>query len=190
MSHQPGLYEIHRIEIYIASSQGAATAFQIWSGSTPTISTGATGLQRLDYIICAAQARGIRLIIPFVNNWGDYGGIKIYVDALASSQGDDASSPSKMPMKTTSRLSFPVIRLHRLSLLGSWPMSQGVLVPWPSLVLALPPGSLLGLVGCLLISRPSTRTTWLPTELKGSSTGLETSTDPTMVKRVSILKQF
>lgn len=72
------------------SSQGSATAFQIWSGSTPTINTGATGLQRLDYIVSAAQARGIRLIIPFVNNWGDYGGIKIYVDALARGQGHDA----------------------------------------------------------------------------------------------------
>lgn len=73
-----------------ASSQGSATAFQIWSGSTPTINTGATGLQRLDYIVSAAAARGIRLIIPFTNNWGDYGGMKVYVDALASGQGHDA----------------------------------------------------------------------------------------------------
>lgn len=72
------------------SSQGSNTAFQIWSGSTPTINTGATGLQRLDYIVNAAAARGIRLIIPFVNNWNDYGGMKVYVDAFASGQGHDA----------------------------------------------------------------------------------------------------
>ncbi|KAI5792476.1 glycoside hydrolase [Peziza echinospora] len=72
------------------SSQGSNTAFQIWSGSTATINTGATGLQRLDYIVSAAAARGVKLIIPFVNNWNDYGGIKVYVDAFASGQGHDA----------------------------------------------------------------------------------------------------
>lgn len=36
------------------------------------------------------KARGIRLSILFGNNWGDYGGIKVYVDALASGQGHNA----------------------------------------------------------------------------------------------------
>ncbi|KAI9052252.1 hypothetical protein LZ554_003609 [Drepanopeziza brunnea f. sp. 'monogermtubi'] len=48
------------------------------SGQTPVINTGPNGLQRLDYVVQSAQAHGISLIINFVNNWSDYGGIAAY----------------------------------------------------------------------------------------------------------------
>lgn len=44
-------------------------------GSEPTINTGAEGLQRLDYVVKSAGAHGVSLIINFVNNWSDYGGM-------------------------------------------------------------------------------------------------------------------
>ncbi|KAI5852547.1 glycoside hydrolase superfamily [Morchella snyderi] len=71
----------------LTSSSGTQTAFQVWSGSTPTINTGANGLQRLDYIVAAARARNIRLVIPFVNNWQDYGGMDRYVQSMLGSGG-------------------------------------------------------------------------------------------------------
>lgn len=37
------------------------------------------GLQALDYVIAKANEYNIRLIIPFVNNWEDYGGMNQYV---------------------------------------------------------------------------------------------------------------
>ncbi|KAL0956596.1 hypothetical protein HGRIS_002733 [Hohenbuehelia grisea] len=37
--------------------------YQSWSGSTPTINTGATGLQNFDNVVAAAKANGIRLIV-------------------------------------------------------------------------------------------------------------------------------
>jgi mannan endo-1,4-beta-mannosidase len=37
--------------------------YQSWSGSTPTINTGATGLQNFDNVVAAAKAHGIRLIV-------------------------------------------------------------------------------------------------------------------------------
>ncbi|OWO99853.1 hypothetical protein B2J93_6908 [Marssonina coronariae] len=46
--------------------------------STPVINTGANGLQRLDYVVRSAEAHGISLIINFVNNWDDFGGITAY----------------------------------------------------------------------------------------------------------------
>ena len=49
--------------------------FQCWSSSTPSINTGSNGLQRLDAVVKAAEKYGIKLIIPFVNNWGDYGSV-------------------------------------------------------------------------------------------------------------------
>ncbi|EPE27817.1 (Trans)glycosidase [Glarea lozoyensis ATCC 20868] len=47
-------------------------------GQQPKINTGANGLQRLDAVVRAAEKHGIKLIIPFVNNWSDYGGIPAY----------------------------------------------------------------------------------------------------------------
>jgi mannan endo-1,4-beta-mannosidase len=53
--------------------------FQAFNGTgEPVINTGANGLQRLDYAIRAAETRGIKFIIPFVNNWNDYGGMEAY----------------------------------------------------------------------------------------------------------------
>jgi len=47
-------------------------------GQQPQINTGPTGLQRLDYVVKSAEIYGIKLIINFVNNWGDYGGMAAY----------------------------------------------------------------------------------------------------------------
>lgn len=38
-----------------------------------------TGFERLDYSISQASKLGIKLIIPFVNNWDDFGGMDQYV---------------------------------------------------------------------------------------------------------------
>lgn len=57
--------------------------YQSWSGSTPTINTGSTGLQNFDAVIAAAAAaNGIRLIVALTNNWSDYGGMDIYVNQI------------------------------------------------------------------------------------------------------------
>lgn len=60
--------------------------FQYLSASGSTINTGADGLERIDYIVSAAEARGIKLVIPFVNQWDDYGGIQAYVNAFGGSK--------------------------------------------------------------------------------------------------------
>ncbi|KXN90624.1 Mannan endo-1,4-beta-mannosidase F [Leucoagaricus sp. SymC.cos] len=56
--------------------------YQSWSGSTPTINTGATGLQNFDNVVAAAKANGIRLIVALTNNWSDYGGMDVYVNQI------------------------------------------------------------------------------------------------------------
>ncbi|KAJ6098499.1 hypothetical protein N7467_000034 [Penicillium canescens] len=60
--------------------------YQLLSGGTATINTGADGLQRLDYVVASAEKRNIKLIINFVNNWSDYGGMAAYVTAFGGSQ--------------------------------------------------------------------------------------------------------
>lgn len=56
--------------------------FQYLASSGSEINTGSNGLQRLDYIVSVAEKVGVKLIINFVNNWDDYGGINAYVNAF------------------------------------------------------------------------------------------------------------
>lgn len=60
--------------------------YQLLQDGTATINTGEDGLQRLDYVVASAEARGVKLIINFVNNWSDYGGIAAYATAFGGSQ--------------------------------------------------------------------------------------------------------
>lgn len=53
--------------------------FQYWDGSAPAFNDGDDGLKRLDYALYKAKDLGLRVIIPFVNNWNAFGGIDQYV---------------------------------------------------------------------------------------------------------------
>ena len=71
----------------VTRKPGAGTVyFQLLSASGSQINTGADGLQRLDYIVSAAGKRGIKLIINFVNNWDDYGGMAAYISAFGGTK--------------------------------------------------------------------------------------------------------
>lgn len=59
--------------------------FQLLANGTATVNTGADGLEKLDYVVSSAEAHDIKLIIPFVNNWNDYGGMNAYVTAFGGS---------------------------------------------------------------------------------------------------------
>jgi mannan endo-1,4-beta-mannosidase len=60
--------------------------YQLLTNGTATINTGEDGLQRLDYVVSSAEQRNVKLIINFVNNWSDYGGMAAYVTAFGGSQ--------------------------------------------------------------------------------------------------------
>lgn len=59
--------------------------YQYLSASGSQINTGANGLQRMDYVVSSAKAHGLKLVINFVNNWNDYGGMNAYVNAFGGS---------------------------------------------------------------------------------------------------------
>src|SRR3954467_8001600 len=48
--------------------------FQSWDSAAgaPAFNDGPAGLQHLDYVIAKAGELGLRLVIPFTNNWGDF----------------------------------------------------------------------------------------------------------------------
>lgn len=56
--------------------------FQILADGKGTINYGADGIQRLDYVVHSAERHGLKLVLPFFNNWSDYGGISAYNTAF------------------------------------------------------------------------------------------------------------
>ncbi|KAF3911100.1 hypothetical protein AA313_de0206007 [Arthrobotrys entomopaga] len=73
---------------FVGPQESYVTVFQNWTTVPPTIlTTQEWGLPRLDYVVAGAEARGIKLIIPFVNNWADYGGMDLYVKQVVGSSG-------------------------------------------------------------------------------------------------------
>lgn len=59
--------------------QNITTYFHYWDGEKPAYNDGANGLEKLDYVIASAKRHGIKLVIPFVNNWASFGGMDQYV---------------------------------------------------------------------------------------------------------------
>jgi mannan endo-1,4-beta-mannosidase len=61
--------------------QNTTTYFHYWdvAAGAPAFNDGADGLESLDHVIASAAERGVKLVLPFVNNWGPYGGMDQYV---------------------------------------------------------------------------------------------------------------
>ncbi|OAA66774.1 glycoside hydrolase family 5 protein [Niveomyces insectorum RCEF 264] len=86
-------YKIVRVWAFgdVVRSLPAADAVdpdRVWYQQHPTdangtalINYGADGLQRLDYVVSAAERVGLKLVLPFVNNWPDLGGVQAYAEA-------------------------------------------------------------------------------------------------------------
>jgi mannan endo-1,4-beta-mannosidase len=58
---------------YDVNQRPSGVWYQQLSSSGSQINTGANGLQRLDAVVRSADKNGVKLIIPFVNYWDDYG---------------------------------------------------------------------------------------------------------------------
>lgn len=58
--------------------------FRVLNSTGSYINYGTDGLQRLDYVVSSAEKYGVKLVLPFLNNWGDYGGIQAYSTAFGT----------------------------------------------------------------------------------------------------------
>jgi mannan endo-1,4-beta-mannosidase len=63
--------------------------FQTFDGTAMTYNDGPDGLQRLDYVVAKAGSLGLKLVIPFTNDWADFGGMDQYVRWVGGSYHDD-----------------------------------------------------------------------------------------------------
>lgn len=55
-----------------------------------------SALEKLDYTVAQAKARGIRVVIALTNNWGDFGGMQQYVAWFNGSHHDDFYTQPKI----------------------------------------------------------------------------------------------
>ena len=80
--------------------------FQYWDASSgaPAYNDGSTGLEHLDYVVYKAGQLGLKLVIPFVNNWNDFGGMDQYV------RWRDNSTPDGQTWYHDSFYTDPVIK--------------------------------------------------------------------------------
>ncbi len=67
------------------------TYIQYWDAKAqrPAYNDGASGLQKLDAVVARAKQDGLKLVIPFTNNWTDFGGMDQYVRWAGLDNHDD-----------------------------------------------------------------------------------------------------
>jgi mannan endo-1,4-beta-mannosidase len=70
--------------------------FQYWDGTEPAYNDGSDGLAHLDSVIAAAGQAGVKLVIPFTNNWSDFGGMDQYVRWAGDDNHDDFYTDSRI----------------------------------------------------------------------------------------------
>lgn len=76
---------------YTLHAPNEGVYMQYWDAAAgrPAYNDGESGLQRMDYILAKAKAEGLRVVIPFVNNWNDFGGMDQYVQWAGKQYHDD-----------------------------------------------------------------------------------------------------
>ena len=68
-----------------ASNPGSSVYYQILNSTGQYFNFDPnTGIPRLDYVVSAAEAKGVKLVMPLLNNWNALGGIPTYNTAYGS----------------------------------------------------------------------------------------------------------
>ncbi|KAG7376427.1 hypothetical protein PHYPSEUDO_013575 [Phytophthora pseudosyringae] len=70
--------------------------YQLWENGAASINTKDNGLGYFDKVVAAATAAGVKLVVPLVNNWSDYGGMDVYVKQLGGKYHDDFYTNEKI----------------------------------------------------------------------------------------------
>lgn len=77
------------------SPQDWGAYYQLFQNGQQIFNTGAYGISRFDAVIASAKKHGIHLIVALTNNWSDYGGMDVYVQALGCGQHGDFYTNTK-----------------------------------------------------------------------------------------------
>ncbi len=82
--------KVVRMWAFYDALTASGTYFQYFNYTTkePVYNDSASGLANVDYAVYRAGQLGIKLIIPFTNNWPQYGGMDVYVEWLGGQYHD------------------------------------------------------------------------------------------------------
>ncbi|PKY00451.1 endo-beta-1,4-mannanase [Aspergillus campestris IBT 28561] len=98
--------------------------FQLHADGTSKINTGADGLERLDTVVASAEKHGIKLIIPFINYWTDYGGMAAYAKAYGGSTSEDFYGNEKAQAAYKTYIKAVVSRYSNSSGIFAWELAN------------------------------------------------------------------
>lgn len=95
------------------------TSFQYWSGSTNTPNEAAF-VAHIDPIVSAAEAAGVKLVVPMIGNWGP--SINLYIQQIVGSSGthDTFFSNSEIIAAYKTYINFFVNRYKDSAAIFAW----------------------------------------------------------------------
>lgn len=70
----------------VNATDPAKVWYQMLTKDGALINYGPDGLERLDYVVSRCEKLGLKLVLPFVNTWADWGGIQKYITAFGGPQ--------------------------------------------------------------------------------------------------------
>ena len=113
--------------------------YQSFINGEAKINTGANGLERLDYVVKSAEENGVKLIINFVNNWTDYGGMAAYFEYSGISSNAEWYTSEKAQAQYQAYIKAVVSRYSSSPAIFAWELANeprcngcdlGVLADW------------------------------------------------------------
>lgn len=109
----------------VTSDPGADTVYyQSFVDGEAKINTGANGLERLDYVVKSAEEHGVKLIINFVNNWTDYGGMAAYFEYAGISSNAEWYTSEKAQTQYKAYIKAVVSRYNTSPAIFSWELAN------------------------------------------------------------------
>ncbi|KAL3670977.1 hypothetical protein V7S43_004162 [Phytophthora oleae] len=94
--------------------------YQLWENGTASINTKDNDLGYFDKVVAAAKEAGVKLVVPLVNNWSDYGGMDVYVKQLGGKYHDDFYTDEKIKTAYKKYISTFINRYKKDDTIMSW----------------------------------------------------------------------
>ena len=112
-----------------AAAAGGGVAFQYLDNGVIKIDDGPNGLQRLDAVIQTAEQLGLKLILPLVNHWKDFGGMPMYLKWLGIT-GDVSQFYSSLDARHAYRSWLEKILTRRNTITGRRYCDEPSIMAW------------------------------------------------------------
>lgn len=104
--------------------EGDTVYYQSFIDGEAKINTGANGLERLDKVVQSAEEHGVKLIINFVNNWTDYGGMAAYFEYAGISSNAEWYTSEKAQTQYKAYIEAVVSRYKTSSAVFAWELAN------------------------------------------------------------------